>query len=51
MTVLGMKQIPEEPCIFTNDWLIVFFYVDDIALVYYPHDKERADDFIKKLQE
>ena len=30
---LGLKQIPEEPCLFTNGRIIVFFYVDDIVLL------------------
>ena len=28
---LGLQRINEDVCIFQNDWLLVFFYVDDIA--------------------
>ena len=28
---LGLQEVPSEPYLFTNDWLIVFFYVDDIV--------------------
>ena len=26
---MGLRPILEEPCIFANDWLVVFFFVDD----------------------
>jgi hypothetical protein len=28
---LGLGEVSGEPCLFTNDWLIIFFYVDDIV--------------------
>ena len=28
---LGLEEVSGEPCLFTNDWLIIFFYVDDIV--------------------
>lgn len=30
---LGLEQIPEEPCLFSNGRIIVFFYVDDIVIL------------------
>ena len=34
---LGLRNIPGEPCLFTNDdGVILFFYVDDIVLLYHP---------------
>jgi hypothetical protein len=32
--VLGLKQIKEEPCLFTNDnGIFLLFYINDILLV------------------
>ena len=28
---LGLEEVSREPCLFTNDWLIIFFYVDNIV--------------------
>lgn len=33
---LGLNPVPETPCLFTNDRLIVFFYVDDIVVLVHP---------------
>lgn len=33
LTAFGLKPIKGEPCLHYNDWLIVFFYVDDITAV------------------
>ena len=30
---LSLQEVPGEPCLFTNKWLIVFFYVDDIVVL------------------
>ena len=48
-TTLGLQPVPDEPCIMINDWLIVFFFVDDIIYVYRVIDELRADDFRTKL--
>lgn len=31
---LGLKQIPEEPCLLTNDYVAILFLVDDIVAFY-----------------
>ena len=49
LTDLGLTCVPEEPCLFVNEWLIVFFYVDDIVIMYRDLDHDRADDFRRKL--
>jgi hypothetical protein len=38
---LGLKPIPEDPCLFTNGYLILMIYVDDIIILYHirHHDK------------
>jgi len=33
LRALGLQQVDEEACLFRNDWLLVFFYVDDIAAI------------------
>ena len=33
---LGLKPVPGAPCLYTNDKLIVFFYVDDIVVLVHP---------------
>ncbi|PHH86426.1 hypothetical protein CDD83_10268 [Cordyceps sp. RAO-2017] len=40
---LGLKQCPDEPRVFQNDWLTVFFFVDDIVFLY-RKDKEGVAD-------
>ena len=30
----GLKPVAEEPCLYHNDWLIVFFYIDNITAAY-----------------
>jgi hypothetical protein len=45
LSQLGLCVVPEEPCLFVNDWLIVFFYVDDIVYMYREQDEDRADLF------
>jgi hypothetical protein len=49
LTDLGLTCVPEEPCLFVNQWLIIFFYVDDIVIMYRDLDHDRADDFRQKL--
>ncbi len=46
---LGLKAIPEEPCLLINDWLLVFFYVDDICYAYRPQDEGKAIAFRQQL--
>lgn len=46
---LGLCQGTEESCIFFNDWLIIFFYVDDIVAIYRPEDNDKMDEFERKL--
>ena len=33
---LGLTQVPESPCLFTSGRLVVFFYVDDVVILYPP---------------
>ncbi|OAQ57580.1 polyprotein [Pochonia chlamydosporia 170] len=47
---LGLRQSQEEPCLFTNSWLTIFFFVDDIVLLYRARHQDAADKFIVKLK-
>jgi hypothetical protein len=46
---LGLTQIPNTPCLFANDDLIVFFYVDDIVVLVHPSKQDIHKDFQDKL--
>ncbi|KJZ69618.1 hypothetical protein HIM_10981 [Hirsutella minnesotensis 3608] len=47
---LGLTQCPDDPCIFQNPWMTVFFFVDDIVLLYRKGDLAAADQFIQALK-
>lgn len=49
LTDLGLKCVLEEPCLFINDWLIVFFFVDDIVYMYRDSDQHQATQFCKQI--
>jgi hypothetical protein len=46
---LSLKQIPNTPCLFANDELIVFFYVDDIVVLVHPSKLDIHKEFENKL--
>lgn len=49
---LGLRNIPGEPCLFTDDnGIILFFYVDDIVLLYHPTKQEHAQHLKRALQQ
>ena len=49
MTELGLQAGIEEPCLFLNDNLIVFFFVDDICYIFRDSDQAIADQFRDNL--
>ena len=49
LTDLGLKCALEEPCLFANNWLIVFFFVDDIVYMYRDADQDKATEFCQQL--
>lgn len=54
MKKLGFEVIPEDPCVFTKDGFIIFFYMDDIIFVYLRDWKKEVDlmeKYIKKYWE
>lgn len=48
---LGLSAIPEEPCLFANDKLIVMFYVDDMIVLYKETNREAADNLECELKD
>jgi len=46
---LGLEPVSGIECLFTNDYMLVFFYVDDIAVLYYPRYIKQVDAFEKRL--
>ena len=42
---LGLYPVPGVDCLFTNQWLILFFYVDDFVLLYRSQDKKKFVQF------
>ena len=47
---LGFTAIPQEPCVAVRGGVVVFYYVDDIVLVYRKQDKPTADMAIEGLK-
>ena len=45
----GLKPVPGTNCPFTNGQLIIFFYVDDIAILFTKEDLLRLVEFEAKL--
>ena len=45
----GLKLVPGTNCLFTDGRLIVFFYVDDIAILFAKKDLPRLEEFEAKL--
>lgn len=46
---LDLQEVKEAPCLWRNDKLIVFFYVDDIVMLARPAHSAALDDFERKL--
>ena len=49
---LGFQQVPEDPCVFVGEGIIIFFYVDDILIASYrtAEAKKRAMQLEKDLE-
>ena len=46
---LGLTQIPESQCLFSNGKLIVFFYVDDVVILYHRKHEAEYQEFLQAL--
>ena len=42
---LGLSPVPDCPCLFTGAKLVVFFYVDDIAVLCHPSNQSYYQEF------
>ena len=45
----GLKPVLSTNCLYTNGRLIVFFYVDDIAVLFTKKDLLRLEEFKAKM--
>jgi len=45
LKAMGLKQAGDEPCLFVNDWLIIFFFVDDIVALFHRSKQSLWEDF------
>ena len=51
-TELGLQQVPGEPCLFTDyTGIVLFFYVDDIVIIFRLNRQQDAEAFITSLKE
>ncbi|EKG09276.1 Reverse transcriptase RNA-dependent DNA polymerase [Macrophomina phaseolina MS6] len=48
---LGLTEVPEAPCLFTNEHLVLFFFVDDIVVIYHKDQTAHVDELQRKLFE
>ncbi len=50
LSELGLQEVLGEPCLFTNNWLTLFFYVNDIVALcqteYLPYLERFKKDFM-----
>ena len=47
---LGLKPVKDVPCLFINDKLIIFFYVDDIVVLVHPDHLGDYHQFEERLE-
>jgi hypothetical protein len=50
LSKLGLKQAPEDPCVFIGEGIIVFFYVDDILIASHRTAERRANQLESDLE-
>ena len=49
LTKFGLKLVPGTNCLYTDGRLIIFFYIDDIAILFAKKDFLRLEEFKAKL--
>jgi Reverse transcriptase (RNA-dependent DNA polymerase) len=47
---LGFTPMKHEPCCFTREQIIVFFYVDDIVFAFRKNHEKQARELVKQLK-
>jgi Reverse transcriptase (RNA-dependent DNA polymerase)/GAG-pre-integrase domain len=50
LTKLGLKRVSSANCVLTSDWLILFFYVDDIILLFTEENRPNVEEFLTQLK-
>ena len=50
LNALGFQPVPHEPCCFTKDGMVIFFYVDDIVIAFHKSVKQEAQEAIDQLK-
>lgn len=48
---LGLKQCSDEPCLYMNEYLIIFFFVDDIPTLYKRHFEHKFHEFWRNVMQ
>ena len=48
---LGLDPVLEVDCLFKNDYMMIFFFVDDIVVIYEKHHEAQVDSFQQRLFE
>lgn len=48
---LGLEQCGKEPCIFFSDIFLVFFFVDDIIVIFQKQHRKKTENFILQLKQ
>lgn len=51
LTKLGFKQVPGTDCLFLSEHILLFFYVDDICILYEQRHVKTVEEFQAKLFE
>lgn len=51
LTSLGFQSVPHEPCCYTRNGIMIFFYVDDVIIAYRKKAQEDVDEVSQQLQE
>jgi transposase InsO family protein len=51
LTAIGFCPVPHEPCCYSKDGILLFFYVDDIVSAFEKSKKDQADYLIKQLKD
>ena len=49
LTKFRLKPVLGTNCLYTDRWLIIFFYIDDIAVLFAKKDLLRLEEFKAKL--
>ena len=49
LTKFGLKLVLNTNCLYTDKWLIIFFYMDNIAVLFTKKDFLRLEEFKAKL--